>query len=257
MKFYGAGILPYYLPDITFLFEMRSEDYIVPFFNNSLSLFGGNRTHVDKSPEEVLERELREEFHIIEEEEEESLNNILGQSVLQEKDVAYTLLDPKEEIIKEIRKIPSILLDKMVYAGSYTNTFSPPLAGLEKKITGIDSVFLKELSNQDYFFLIDLLKKTGGKITTDNLKFGGKTLFASLDEINDNKYKFSWGYDQIVRDLLKKGKISIPSRYPLAIRSLDNIEIKLIHTNSTSRIADSRYPTFKEFESMGYIYEEA
>lgn len=249
LNFCSAGIFPYYFSKdekITFLFERKSGDYIPPFFNNSIGPLGGNMGNSkDKSPEEVLERELKEEFHVLYEDE-ESLNELIGQEILQEHHVSYKL-DYDEKIIEDIKRMPSVLLEGKAYAGSYLVRFFPPLAGIKKEIKGIESTFIKELSQEEYFFVDNLLKKTGGRITTDNLKFGGKTLFVSLDDINENKYKFSWNCGQTISDLLKKGKVPMPGKYPLAIRTLENIQIEPIPTTTN--------PTFKEFESMGLIYK--
>ncbi len=251
LKFHSAGIFPYAFPKdkkITFLFEMKSEDYIPPFFNNGLGFLGGNRDAKDESPERTLERELNEEFHIICEDEEESLNELLGEEVLQERHIPFNMNYDKKTI-EDIKRVPSILLERKIYVGSYLATFSPPLAGIKREIRGIESIFIKELSQEEYLFVNTLLKKTEGKITTDNLKFGGKTLFASLDDINENKYKFSWDCGYIINDILKKGKVPIPQGGHIAIRSLEDIRIEPIHT--------SKNPTFKEFEFMGLTYKES
>ena len=251
MNFYSSGILPYHFIDkgIAFLFERKSDDYVPPFFNNSLGLLGGNRGNTeDKSPEEVLERELKEEFHILEEGK-ESLNELIGQGILQEEEHAPRILNYDKGTIEDIKRMPSVLLEGKVYTESYFVRFFPPLGGIEKEVKGIESVFTKKLSHEEYLFIAGLLKKTNGRITTDNLKFGGKTLFASLEEINDNRYKFSWCIDQIIRDLLKKGKIPVPPGYPIAIRSLDGIEIESIPTTEN--------PRFREFENMGLTYERS
>ena len=250
LNFQCSGILPYYPSGnkrITFLFEMKSEDYVPPFFNNSLCFLGGNRGNKkDKSPEAVLERELNEEFHILDEDEEESLNDLIGQEVLKNQQGSPHTLNYDEKTIEDIRRIPSVLLEEKIYAESYLVTFFPPFGGIKRKVKGIESIFVKELSSEEYLFVDNLLKKTDGRVTTDNLKFGGKTLFASLEELNDNRYKFAWDCGQMVTDILKREKVPIPLRYPIAIKSLDGVEIKPIHTTEN--------PTFEEFEHMGYKY---
>ena len=71
MNYFSSQILPYYLDgnNLRILFERKSDCYVPPFFNNSLGLLGGNdeRDGREKCFRDILERELNEEFFVVDE----------------------------------------------------------------------------------------------------------------------------------------------------------------------------------------------
>ncbi len=70
LNHHSASILPYHLDledRLNFVLERKSPDYKKPFFDNALNFFGGNwekGKYNEKSPEETVSREIKEEFWI-------------------------------------------------------------------------------------------------------------------------------------------------------------------------------------------------
>lgn len=256
---FSVEIFPYYISKEEgpiFFLEMKSDDYFTPYFNNSLNPFGGNWKNTgEKYVHEILEEELKEEFHIIEEYE-DNMNNLFHNKLVEHQQYGKEKrLIQKENITEEIKKIPSILLEGNKYIGSYTFTFFPPL--LKEELTAGASVFIKNLSDEEYKFINEILISCDNLVTTDNFKYkGSKTLFASLGDINENKYRFAWGWEHPLIYLLEQNKLPLADNIPLKIKILNNIKVEPIEEKSLiKKIGSANGPTFRSFERLGYKFD--
>lgn len=79
---HSAAIFPFYKGgNLELLVEIKDRELIPPYFDSGANGLGGNNIKEDQSPVAVLEREIPEEFWIIDEPPGETYNTILGQDV--------------------------------------------------------------------------------------------------------------------------------------------------------------------------------
>mgnify|MGYP000921089259 CR=1 FL=1 len=69
---------------------------------------------------------------------------------------------------------------------------------------------------------------------------GSQTTIVSIDDINKHSMKFSWGYDHVVNDLTKKGKL--PKSAGI-LRPLNSISIKPLRGGTRGK--DTTHAAFK------------
>lgn len=251
INFHASSVLPYFIDNfgkIFFVLEQKDSNYIHPYFNNALNFIGGNfqkGINKDISPEETLDRELKEEFWVIEEED-ESLNTILGEDSENNNKLNNDVLnnetyDPIE--ITRINEIAEILIKEKQNFSCYLISTNPPLT--QKPLTYLSSPFLRKLSESEFKTMKNLIKFFNGKLTPDNLKWGSKIIIISLDEIVSKKPIFSWTYDQILKHLIKN-YFKIDEE--ISIKNHDLINIK-------KQINDPP-KTYYDFEKQGFIYNK-
>lgn len=220
LNHHSASILPYICLDgeLHFILEKKSADYKPPFFDNALNFLGGNWNPEDKSPEDTLEREVLEEFWSLHEGD-ESLNELLGQKFLPvEAEVDVRL--PKE-IVGVLRELGPRLLAGHERAGQYIMSLRPPI--VNENLAYSATIFMKALSVEDYAHFKIMIELFSGRLTTDNWKRGSSVVDVSLKDINKNNLKFAWGYDKVINELLKAGKL--PKQPSGIVRPLELIDI--------------------------------
>ncbi len=251
LGWHSAAVLPYFVSsgELYFLLEQKDPKFRTPFFENGLNFLGGNCDlkkgigKDDTTPEGTAAREVKEEFFLIKEPE-ESLNELLGQEfltkdqeLLSKVKVTHTL-----ENLKRVRDAGTRLLEGVQYAQSYIMTVHEPISkpGSGPMVYG-SSIFVKEMDEREFRGLEKLLDDLGGKVTTDNLKFGGKTVLASLKQINEENRKFAWGYCHVVNALLNER--ALPAQAygvirPLSLVSLRGMDVSGVEHNQ------HRVPTY-------------
>lgn len=239
---HAVVVLPFYSDK--FIFEQKDKGYKPPFFEKGLNFLGGNwkkGINPDKKLEEVICRELREEFWM-QYENPQSLNSILGETFLKRKEPNMPDITKKydELSVKKIQQVGNIFEKDIIHASDYVVTVNPPI--MKNKLDYGLSVFLKELTKEEFKIVQSVFKGFKGKITTDNLKWDTKLECITLDKINKQNRKFSWGYDHVLNDLIELKLIS----HPLGmIRTMNLVEIKRIQHPGNS---------FKDFESSNFRY---
>ncbi len=237
LNHHSAGLLPYIELDgkLFFILEQKDPGYKPPFFDNALNFLGGNwkkGVNPDKSPEELIRREISEEFWDSPEAP-ESLNELLGREFLtREADIDVKAYDTPKN------------MEKLRQVG---RTVGRPLS--EPGLIYAAGIFLRELSPDEFKSIEAVLEEFGGKVTTDNVKRGSRVVAVSLDEINQKNIKCAWGYDYILNDLLYAEKL--PHQEPVIIRPLRLIEVMKIREEELQTS-----PTFEAFEKAGYKYRE-
>lgn len=252
LKHHCATILPFYRKngDLYFLLEQKDPKFRQPYFENGLNFLGGNWIKdKDNSPLDILAREISEEFYLTSEPE-ESLNALLGQEFLKDENKrALVVASHTPEKLSRVQQLGGSLLTQVSYAMSFVVTVRPPISKNDDLNYGA-SIFLKELSENEFNGLEKLLKEFDGKISTDNLKFGGKTVLVSLDDINTNNRKFSWGYDHIVNSLADNGYL--PSHKDGVLRPLKLVSVDKLDTSRVKKDANN-VPTFAGLKAL-YTY---
>lgn len=252
LKHHCATILPFYRKndDIYFLLEQKDPKFRPPYFENGLNFLGGNwLKDKDNSPLDILAREISEEFYLTNEPE-ESLNELLGQEFLKDESKrALVVASHTKERLGRVQQLGGSLLTQVTYAMSFVVTVRPPISKGDNLEYGA-SIFLKELSENEFSGMEALLSEFDGKVSTDNLKFGGKTVLVSLNDINTSNRKFSWGYDHIVNALVDNGYL--PSHKDGVLRPLKLVSVDGLGT-SNCECDSNGVPTFAGLKAL-YTY---
>lgn len=248
LNHHAASLLSYYVDSekgLHFILEQKDPDYKPPFFDNGLNLIGGNwkkGVNKDKSPEELVHREIKEEFWIIEEPQ-EYLNELLGEEFLKREVEGGGKYDDK--FLQRIKSVGKILYKGARYTTDYIVKILPPIT--KDVLTYGLTVFTNKLSKEEFKTIEAIIDDFKGKLITDNLKYESKIVSVSLDEINGDNKKFAWGYGHILNDLISS---DIDTSSIGVIRPLNLIEMKKIEYP----IKRNKCPSFNDFESMGYEY---
>ena len=248
LNHHAASLLAYYVDQekgLHFILEQKDPDYKPPFFDNGLNLIGGNwkkGVNKDKSPEELVHREIEEEFWMIEEPQ-EYLNELLGEKFLKREVKGGGKYDDK--FLQRIKSVGEILEDGASYTTNYIVNISPPIT--KGVLTYGLTVFTNKLSAEEFKTIETVINDFKGKLITDNLKYDSKIVSVSLDEINKQNKKFAWGYGHILTDLIKS---DIDTSSTGVIRPLNLIKINKIEYP----IKGNKCPTFNDFERRGYEY---
>jgi len=250
---HSSAVLPYHLDrdgKLHFVLEQKDPNYKRPFFDNGLNFLGGNwkkGKQIDVSPEETLGREIKEEFWQSYEAP-ESLNALLGQGFLETEPQVCAHYD--QVSVNRLKSVSQLLQKGIKHVADYTITVREPIADLVYNST----IFSRKLDEEELFEIKLLLNYFNGRLTTDNLKWGSKTTLVSLDEINEKGIKFSWGYDNIVNDLLERG--ALPKQNQGVIRPLKLISLEGIEYPAKAERTKSGNPTYNGFEDMGFVYKD-
>jgi len=250
LNHHAASLLSYYVDlegGLHFILEQKDPDYKAPYFDNGLNFIGGNwkkGVNNDKSPEELVHREIQEEFWD-KYEAPESLNKLLGEEFLKKEPEIIVKYDNNS--VQRIKSVGEILDKGARYKTDYIVKISPPIT--KDVLTYGLTAFTNKLSKEEFETIETIIDDFDGKLITDNLKWGSKIVSVSLDEINKQNKKFAWGYGHVLNNLIKlyinPGSVGV-------IRPLNLVEVEEIkYPDKTIRIV---CPTFNDFESMGYEY---
>jgi hypothetical protein len=261
LEWHSAVVLPYHVDNdgsIRFLFERKDPGFAKPYFNSGLNMFGGNwiksSEYTDKSPGDIITREIREEFYAIDEQE-ETYTQITGKT-----DTEPNSTKENDRLSISDRQIVSglipLVLDGHKYAGTDITVWNQDFVGkVDPGKRSGSSYFVKELTAEEYGQTKEIVDGFGGKLTTDNLKWGGECLFVSLDELNANKYHFAWDSGDDLRTILRNGSIPPAKEQPIAIRTLDGVTLCPIDEDSVIERDGSGAPTFDSFiNDLGFTY---
>ncbi len=247
---HSAGVLPFFVhpkDGLTFILEQKDAKYKAPFFDNGLNFAGGNRekgVHDDFSPEDTARREISEEFWKAYEAP-ESLNDLLGEKFIASEPDVVKKYDSGS--IARIKQVVPVFLDGMKHAADYLMTVHPPITRDPLKYGS--TIFTKQLSEGEFGSLVDLIVEFDGKLTTDNLKWGSKIVAVSLKEINAKNLKFSWGYCQVMNDLLISGKLPVQKHDDGVLRPLANfVDAERIYRSGQNETSTG-CGTYEQFES--------
>ena len=248
LNHHAASLLSYYIdPEgvLHFILEQKDPGYKPPYFDEGLNFIGGNwkkGVNKDKSPKELVHRETKEEFWMIEEPL-EYLNELLGEEFLKREVKGGSKYDDKS--LKKISSVGEILKDGARYTKDYIVKISPPIT--KGILTYGLTAFTNKLSKEQFETIETIIDDFKGKLITDNLKYDSKIVSVTLDEINGDNKKFAWGYGIILNDLIKS---DINTNSTGVIRPLNLIEVEKIEYP----IKRNKCPSFNDFESMGYEY---
>jgi hypothetical protein len=245
LNHHSAAVLPYCIKNGThyFIFEQKDSKYKIPYFNRGFNFLGGNwKKGIDRDngPQEVVEREIREEFFACGQRA-ENLNSLLGQNFIQHIQNDYENNLP----LSDVREVSKILSRNLEHVLDLIVTVKPPIT--KSPLVYGSSIFLRKLDQDGFDFISNLLMKCNGKITTDNLEYGSSTIIKTLDEINDENSKFSWGYDKVLNYLMPC--LDSPLR---VIRTLDLVDIRLLDNSLEAK--SSKIQSFADVENAGYSY---
>ncbi len=166
----------------------------------------------DESPEETGIRELREEFWL-QEEQEENLERLIGAS----SDGTGSKRDAKivRQNIGAIRDIGIRLSEEpyTLFSGNFRLYFPEgALApGRPELAVGV-TMFSRELKKDEYNSLSKFLKITGNKISPDNINRGSTFEFIPLSRLNGHDVKSSYGHHNLLNIVLDQDKIPVGTR---------------------------------------------
>jgi len=257
LNHHSAAVLPVHVDlegAVHLLLEEKDKDYKAPFFDMGLNFLGGNwekGVNTDESPRMLILRELVEEFWGLFEPT-ESLNNLLGEDFLKREPEVAAKYDYAS--VQKIKQITDIIIADMRLAGNYIMRVQPPIT--KEELAYGSTIFTAGLNAEKFKAIEAILREFDGKITTDNLKWGSRIVAITLKEINQNNRKFSWGYCNIVNELMKVGYSFLQ---PGVIRPLNLIKVNQIEYAPEEGSAEAKIehgPTFADLEKSGYAYRE-
>jgi len=248
LNHHSAAVLPYHLDlegRLHFVLEQKDPKYKAPYFDNGLNFLGGNwekGVNTDLSPKDVVERETPEEFWD-KYEAPESLNSLLGQEFLKREPEVMVKYDLKS--VERIKQVGKIVGSSLGYAGNYIVRVLPPIT--KSELVYGSSIFTRVLSEQEFKTICDVAQEFEGRLTTDNLKWGSKTVVVTLDDINHKNRKFSWGYCNMVNMMFQH---SFLPKQPCGVaRPLNLVKIEGMPLPLQAE-------TFEDIEKEGYAYLE-
>ena len=261
LNHHAASLLSYYIDPkgvLHFILEQKDPDYKPPFFDKGLNFIGGNwqkGVNDDASPEELVQREIEEEFWK-KYEAPESLNELLGQEFLKREPEIIVKYD--YESVQRIKSVGKILGDGASYTKDYIVKIYPPIT--KDVLTYGLTAFTNQLSKGEFETIETIIDEFDGKLITDNIKWGSKIVSVTLDEINGNNKKFAWGYGHILNDLISSelNKTTGVIKSVGVIRPLKRelIKVKKINYPIGAETTESGCPTFKGLESIGFVYNK-
>ena len=253
LNHHAAAVLPYFIDSkgiFHFIFEQKDPNYKVPFFDNGLNFMGGNwqkGAFSDISPEETVQREVNQEFWN-QYETPESLNELLGEKFLEAEPLVGTQYD--DEAIQRIKIAGQMLMEDVHHSSHFIMQIHPPI--MKSSLSYGLTVFVKSLSSEAHNSIESIIDEYNGKLTTDNLKWGSKIVSVSLEDINRQNTKFSWGYDQVLSTLLRESPVENDG----VIRTLGFIDLREMDVPAEIERTKLGTPTYRGFESIGFQYLE-
>jgi len=248
LNHHTAAIIPYIRKgnDITFLFEEKDLAFKAPFFDSGLNGIGGHSffSDTEPSPYQTVIRELREEFCQTEEAPEKV---DLG--------LSQTDVTGLETAIAERRTglavATEVLVGSLERARRFDTikTFSPPV--MKEQLSHGHSDYLVELRPEEASEIVRSLQRYEGVVSPENLKFGGKVGFYSLNDINRQNRKFAYGYDHQLNLWVAAGLL--PGVEQGVLRTIDS---RLVDVTPAPYCRGNvpREMTFKEMEMAGLTY---
>ena len=255
LNHHSAAVLPFHVDledTVHLILEEKDKGYKPPFFDSGLNFLGGNwekGVHQDKTPRELVCREINEEFWS-KFEATESLNALLGQKFLDSEPEVAAKYD--QASIQKIRQIGALITADMRYAGNYIIKVQPPITKTE--LVYGSTIFTTGLDSEKFKTVEAILKEFDGKVTTDNLKWGSRVVSVTLKEINQKNTKFSWHYCHIVNELMNSGYSFLK---PGVIRTLNLVQVSKMNYVPPEGSPDAKIevgPTFEELEAAGYKF---
>ncbi len=244
---HSAMLLPYHIDshgELHVLLERKSPEFKAPYFNDGLNLLGGNSCPQDKSSLQLLDRELREEFWLTQEEEETN-EALFGTAQ------ATATAHPKPT--RHQRALANELYhliaqpDTHIYAGTEIVEFRPPLVRAPTLVTG--TTYLYQLDANEIADIRKITQELNGTVRTDDYAFGGKTqvLRYGADGLANEKYAWSGGLT--LQHLFMNGHLPTPKQGGVQLRDLP-ISWGTIH--HLDNIDD---PAKEDFMKLGYEFE--
>ena len=263
LNHHAASLLSYYVDpegSLHFILEQKDPDYKPPYFDEGLNFIGGNwqkGVNKDKSPEELVHREIEEEFWRIDEPI-EYLNKLLGEKFLKTEFIKEKAkYDGDDKPLQIINLVGKILEDGARYTTDYIVKISPPIT--KDILTYGLTAFTNRLSKEEFETIENIINACNGELTTDNKTHGSKIVSVTLDEINKQNKKFAWGYGRILNDLIssKLNKTAGVIKSVGVIRPLKRelIKVKKINYPIEAETTESGCPTFEGLESIGFVYK--
>jgi len=257
LNHHSAAVLPFHVDledTVHLILEEKDRQYRPPFFDGGLNFLGGNwekGVNHDKTPRELIRREIDEEFWS-KFEATESLNTLLGQKFLDHEPEVFARYDQGR--IQKIKQIGVIITANMQYVGDYVIRVQPPITNAE--LSYGSTIFTTSLDAEKFKTVESILREFDGKVTTDNLKYGSRVVSVTLKEINQRNSKFSWHYGNIVNELISSGYSFLK---PGVIRTLNLVHVSKMRHLPPECSLDTKIkegPTFEELESAGYKFAE-
>ncbi len=259
LNHHAASLLSYYVdPEkgLHFILEQKDPGYKPPYFDKGLNFIGGNwkkGVNKDKSPKELVRREIEEEFWR-RDEPIEYLNELLGEKFLKTEVIKEKAkYEGDDKPLQRINLVGKILEDGAIYTTDYIVKIPPRIT--KNTLTYGLTAFINKLSKEEFETIETIINDYNGELTTDNKNHKSKIVSVTLDEINGingNTKKFAWGYGLILNDLIKS--YINPSSIGV-IRPINLIKVKKIKYPAEAETTESGCPTFKGLESIGFVYK--
>ena len=185
------------------LLGIYDDTYPLETFRNRVNFFGGNQHPEDQSPREIIEREIGEEFRVLEVREktiEESLYATSGRG-------PGARIPEKFAPVEDIKNIRDALLSTCSpYKDFFITAPRRYIVGQTPRIANITSVYDATLSNDLFECARDHL--ANGKA----IKSEGFATIVSIDDLVSGKILSAGGSPVILADYLQK---DIPNPYGL------------------------------------------
>ncbi len=267
---HSVNIIPHFVSQsgkTYYVFERKDSGFKYPFFHGGLTFLGGNWNNGksnENTPVEVAVRELREEFGLIREDAQETYDTVFGNhsnpdAVGGTNSPEQTDTPPPETcaLVKTVGEILSSDRKQLAYIDTYINKISPPV--MRNHFMYPNTLFSRTLSEDEFTYLIYVIKIKNGKLTTDNQRHGGETVVLTQDEINERGERFSWGTDVTFDSLLRRGRI--PGNREIGIVRI--INSTFFESRPCSEVNNERFGaaprfenfTFRDFFDYGFRYQ--
>jgi len=188
-----------------FLFNQYDENYPRPFFRLALNLIGGNmKVGLDKSPYDIAEREISEEFsgQFEELEMESGLVEFLGERTVPQRKPVFALM----EDIDKVRI--GILAHLTPYKDFLTSV--PTLDG-KPPFNYTSSVYVSRISENFFKIIGDDISKGM------NLINEGYLYIADRKEVASGKLRFAWGTRATIGEYLS---LPIPNQMGISTKPI-------------------------------------
>jgi len=257
LGWHASNLFAYHIDDkageVTYFLDQKDPKFKVPYFNSGLNAPGGNYVkgrHDFHSPDELLRREIAEEFYAVHEEDEGLGFAFKG--------------DPKKEGSKEshsgvnmerISRVVPMLLNGVRYVGSVVTQYNFPTLRLVEPAAST-SLYAKELSADEYQVLSALVDEFRGGLSTDALKWGGANRFVPTKDFPTSKFAYDAGHkflELFNRGLLPRpeGHLVLPAVVGARITQFIGPDVSLEEKLKT----DLGTPTFEAFEGpLGFRF---
>ncbi|MDD9954376.1 MAG: hypothetical protein OXR66_08650 [Candidatus Woesearchaeota archaeon] len=247
LNHHAATILPWY--EDRFLLERKGPDPAF-YFENALNIFGGSATNeqhraeLQTSPRVTAIREVGEETYLQIATEEGGYTREFGYEVMEDSRAAWTA--PPEvsaQMQHDAEKLGRILIgdpEKITYAGSFVARIDPPAMKRRPIQVGF-SIYTRPLDTREFEHIQDILTRRNGKVTTDNVKYDGRTEFVARTDMQHER--FAWGYDHMLSMLHEDG-------HPKGVR-IRNLETAV----AALRMETAGEPTYNDIRALGFTYK--